>query len=431
VIRELKKHLRCLLNIWWNSYSFNYDGKDIGMTLNFRARYIFVVLWSCLLVTSGAFSFPTEVGAPGGELTYGGEIAVGTQDQQMTIEIRSLPSGADIYLDRELKGKTPLQIPGVSFGPHGLLLKLEGHFDHSTTIQVKRDKKDPFMYQLSRPAVLIVTSNVPQAEVFIDDIYYGRAPFEQQFQPGELRVRVSKSGYRDTSMAVNFAEGDRREFKVELTSLIARGSIRVTTSPADAEVYLNGKYVGKSPILIPDVLMGSNIILVRKVGFPEREQTVTVSRESGQAVDFDLLGARTPAAQQAEKKPAPPEVAPPLAHLQISVEPADATVTVDGKAANPGLNDLKAGRHIVRVTRSGFDNDEQTVDLTPGQTKQLPITLSRASSTSWLWYVAGAAVVGGTAYYFITQGKTVEPSPTQPNYGSPPGFPVNPRVDSR
>jgi len=399
------------------------------MTLNVRARYVFVVLCSCLLAASGAFSFPTEVGAPGGELTEGGEIAVGTQDQQMTIEIRSLPSGADIYLDRELKGKTPLQIPGVSFGPHALLLKLEGHFDHSTTIQVKRDKKDPFVYQLSRPAVLIVTSSVPQAEVFIDDIYYGRTPFEQQFQPGELRVRISKSGYRDTSMALNFAEGDRRVFKVELTSLIARGSIRVTTSPADAEVYLNGKYVGKSPILVPDVLVGSNVILVRKVGYPEREQAVTVSRESGQAVDFDLLSARSPAAQQPEKKPAPPEVAPPLAHLQISVDQPDATITVDGKAANPGLIDLSAGRHIVLVRKSGFNDEEQAVDLTPGQTKQLPITLLKASSSSWLWYVGGAAVVGGAAYYFITQGKKVEPSTTQPpNYGSPPTFPVNPSM---
>jgi hypothetical protein len=46
------------------------------------------------------------------------------------------PAGARVSVDGDVKGVSPATIPGLSEGPHTLLLKLEDYYDLSTTVNV-------------------------------------------------------------------------------------------------------------------------------------------------------------------------------------------------------------------------------------------------------------------------------------------------------
>ena len=46
------------------------------------------------------------------------------------------PAGARVSVDGDVKGVSPATIPGLSAGPHTLLLKLEDYYDLSTTVNV-------------------------------------------------------------------------------------------------------------------------------------------------------------------------------------------------------------------------------------------------------------------------------------------------------
>ncbi|WP_128693075.1 PEGA domain-containing protein [Methanoculleus taiwanensis] len=57
-----------------------------------------------------------------------------------SIAVSSTPSGADIYLDNQYLGITPLTEAGVAAGSHTLLLKMNGYTDWSGEIQVTAGK---------------------------------------------------------------------------------------------------------------------------------------------------------------------------------------------------------------------------------------------------------------------------------------------------
>jgi hypothetical protein len=126
------------------------------------------------------------------------------------------------------------------------------------------------------------------------------------------------------------------------------------------------------------------------------------------------------------------------AHLVVNTE-LDATIEVDGKAGGKGLFDgkLEAGAHRVRITAPNKTPYESTVELAPGATKQLTISLNgdkgplapvasmpaaaqvegAAGETSggawWPWAVGGAVLAAGAgvgAYYLFKPEQV--PGPT-------------------
>ena len=88
---------------------------------------------------------------------------------------------------------------------------------------------------------------------------------------------------------------------------------------------------------------------------------------------------RSAEAEQAETQPAP-------AHgkLQLSVEPEDASVYVDGAFRGTGREAaslrLAPGRHRIEVVRPGFRTSESEIDVPTGETTRVKVTLERPSS---------------------------------------------------
>jgi PKD repeat protein len=67
------------------------------------------------------------------------------------------PAGAQVSVDGDMKGVSPATIPGLSAGPHTLLLKLEDYYDLSTTVNVTPGQNQNYTTGLRkafRPSVL-------------------------------------------------------------------------------------------------------------------------------------------------------------------------------------------------------------------------------------------------------------------------------------
>ena len=373
-----------------------------------------------MVVTSGVMATPGLPGSPGGVGNADADniswevVSVQDQQAQKSIEIRSNPSGAEVHLDKGLKGKTPIVIEGVGIGPHSLELRLANHFTYGTTIQV-REKNEPFVYQLTKPALLKVTSNVARAEVLIEETFYDRTPFQQQFHPGEINVRVRKSGYYDSLVVVNLVEGESREIRVDLRPVVARGNLQITSLPAEADIFLDTKLIGKSPAKIPDLPTGSHIVRASKPGYEDVVQNVLVTGEANQTVKIDLTAPS-------------PSLSAQLVTLEIEVEPAAATLTLDGDSLpNTGgkaSKSLRPGKHIITASLVGYRDQELAIELELGKNQRIPVKLEVRGGSNFIYYLAGggAAVVGG---YFLYKKLIEKPIPPPPDpYGMPPLWPI-------
>ncbi|MCK4731421.1 MAG: PEGA domain-containing protein, partial [Methanophagales archaeon] len=67
-----------------------------------------------------------------------------------SISVTSSPSGASVYLDGSLKGKTPKTITGVSAGSHTIKLSESGYIDYTRTTSVKAGETKQIYAKLVR-----------------------------------------------------------------------------------------------------------------------------------------------------------------------------------------------------------------------------------------------------------------------------------------
>ena len=67
-----------------------------------------------------------------------------------------------------------------------------------------------------------------------------------------------------------------------------------------------------------------------------------------------------------------------VGHLRVTLDPADARLTVDGREVTPGIGGslpVLSGEHVVRAERAGHDPAQQSVSVAAGQEQPLRLQL--------------------------------------------------------
>ena len=115
-------------------------------------------------------------------------------------------------------------------------------------------------------AALFVSTEPRAAEVRIDGVPVGVSGVLDviSLQPGRYELEVRLDGYLPEVRTVDLRSRDTRFVHVVLTE-VSGGSIRVTSLP-NALVYLDGAYVGMSPVTLTS-LPGDRSVLVERPGY--------------------------------------------------------------------------------------------------------------------------------------------------------------------
>jgi len=189
-------------------------------------------------------------------------------------------------------------------------------------------------------------------------------------------------------------------------------SLRVLVNPAEARVYVDGYYAG----VVDDfdgllqrlhVAPGRHEITVKLEGYKTHRMRVYVGPDATLKLHYDmekgagetmedLTGGAPPPEREARNEEEEDGYEPPAARfederrvpaesgkLRLSVEPADASVYVDGAFRGSGREaqslELAPGRHRIEVVRPGYRTAERDVEIPAGETTRLEVTLERPS----------------------------------------------------
>jgi formylglycine-generating enzyme required for sulfatase activity len=111
------------------------------------------------------------------------------------VAFESEPRGATVYVDGAKAGVTPISVEAVDGGPHRARFVLDGYFDQSASFEIlSRDAMDrPIKATLQKipPARLIVESEIPGAEAYLDGKSIGRLPVASRaVESGPRKIRV-------------------------------------------------------------------------------------------------------------------------------------------------------------------------------------------------------------------------------------------------
>lgn len=214
------------------------------------------------------------------------------------VVIESEPAGASIYLDDKSKGaiaKTPWS--GPLEGEHTIYLVRQGYREYEMTLAPSPDKLMVIKAALAQQDFLgwlEITSNVPGAEVYLDDKsvgVYTRTPFSGNVKPGKHKIWVTADGYDEFYQEIEVVAGETMSINAGLKGSPV-GYVSVSgDNVEEAKVYLDGKSLCTSPCRKP-VSQGKHRITIKRKGYKSYTRKITVP--AGQELSLRVELAKNP-----------------------------------------------------------------------------------------------------------------------------------------
>ncbi|EAQ98676.1 PEGA domain-containing protein [Congregibacter litoralis] len=273
------------------------------------------------------------------------------------VSIASDPPGAELLVDGTPVGKTPGTFE-ILQGEHELALTRPGFAREDFTLTSEAGVAQDLGTVELTPAtgVLTLTSTPNGANVSVDGEFAGQTPLEIELSPNtDHRISLSRAGYRRASDTVRMEAGARRARSVSLKPLL--GDVLVKVSPAEAELLVNGKPVGRGTqtLSLPAVVQR---IEARLDGYESSKRSVTPRPGLEQLIELTLL---TPEA--ARKARLTPTITTALGQTLVLMNPLDSPrneFSMGASRRDPGRRANEV-LHPVRLERPFyFQNQEVT-----------------------------------------------------------------------
>jgi hypothetical protein len=138
-----------------------------------------------------------------------------------TVEIESATPGAEVDIDGEKQGTTPLSgAIALPPGEHTIKVIKPGFTPYIDVFKIDRRKTVKLSIELIPVAgVLKLSVNVANARVYVDGKFVGEAPLTTEVVVGAREVKVQKGGYKDFSQNISAVAGQEVNLDVMMEEL--------------------------------------------------------------------------------------------------------------------------------------------------------------------------------------------------------------------
>jgi len=224
-------------------------------------------------------------------------------------------------------------------------------------------------------ATVTVDPSVGGAVVRIDGEVIRENPAD--VDAGSHVVTASKGGFETATATVAVKPGDASRISLQLTPSSSPGTARIScVGEPTCELRIGDEVLGRGTVSVSRT-NGSYLVRAFSSGRLWSERRVEMT--NGVAIDVALIGAPLP-----------------VAHIRITTDRADDSVTIDGvRAGKSGIEtEVAPGEHRVIIARSGGESRTIDVLLRDNETRDLRVSLEekRTGVSPW-WFVTGGVVL--------------------------------------
>jgi len=189
------------------------------------------------------------------------------------IKIDSVPSEAKVYISGKFEGLTPLTHE-LAPGAYQMRIGKDPEYKEITDVlNIRLGETVSRNYDLV-PVYLLKIDTVPQGtNIMIDGNYRGKTPLQVELGKNTCRINIEQSReWTKISETLTLKPG-LNHFQRSLQKIMFTLSIK--TNPPGAEVFIDEKLVGVSPVssLSP---LGEQKIEIKKAGYKDIEDAITI-----------------------------------------------------------------------------------------------------------------------------------------------------------
>ena len=161
-------------------------------------------------------------------------------------------------------------------GQHTYKAEARGYHSQSGTITVAGAKIEHTITLKGDFATVTLTAD-SGADIYVNDKKVGTTTWSGKLNSGLYIFEARKSGYRTQNLTRQITS-DPASQRYTLPALAPiYGSADISSSPAMADITLDGKAVGRTPLQLDNLLVGEHKITVSKSGYQPYSATVTVA----------------------------------------------------------------------------------------------------------------------------------------------------------
>ena len=306
-----------------------------------------------------------------------GQTFVVADEESMTVRLRmrKMPGrlvvqtesaiDAVVTIDESLVGKAPYGPVELEPGEHAVRVESTRFlpFNDFITVTGLGRIENLHVQLVPRWANVEVQSEPAGAKIFSGDDEVGITPAVVQLLEGTHELTVAKDGFSAWDGNVVAAPNVAQTLPtIRLQAADAR--LLVNTIPRGANVTVNGRYRGQSPItlsLSPDI---DYQIGMSKAGYGVTSRSLRLQSAASETITVDL-SAR-------------------VGTVTVNVQPPDAVVFVDGRARGTGktIVRLSSAPHRIEVKRQGFSDWSRTITPRPGYPQTVSASLLSLQATA-------------------------------------------------
>jgi len=299
--------------------------------------------------------------------------------------------GAKITLDGvPTNFRTPHTFDVLSSGKHTIALAIDLYEPVNQEFTIRDNENTSLSIELDPVFGNVAITTSPEADIYIDGELLASSFFNNILRKGVHTIEVKKDKYYTQTRKIDMKAGATETWAVELKPIY--GSLSVMTNPPDAEIIIEGKSYGFTPRIIPEILIGSYEITLKKENYATIKTTTEVIENERTKVDKDLSNFK---------------------EITIESNPPGATLFVNGK--NEGTTTTKIttnfGKNSIRLSKTAYNDLEDTFTVSEQQSTysftlvsdqkamaQMDFNKYKKQKNIWM---AATLVTAGTGAYFM------------------------------
>ena len=183
--------------------------------------------------------------------------------------------GANIFVDGKHIGTAPLKSDGIKSGEHNVRIMKTKYKAYEGTVVIKDNEVTTFSPKL-QPDFADVTINAGEGcQIYVDNELMGTTTWSGRLSSGSHLFESRKENHRSTAVTKNIEPSiSALHFNLADPTPIM-GTLNIMSTPGMVDVYVDGKLVGRTPMM-HDLLIGNHTIELRKQGFKDYKRSIRV-----------------------------------------------------------------------------------------------------------------------------------------------------------
>ena len=268
-----------------------------------------------------------------------------------SLKVVSTPTGAKVTIENDTRTfTTPCTIEGLSSGRHKVNIVAPRFVSFSREVEIADGQQAELVATLDARFAEVTINTLPGATITINGQVKGKGSCREELVEGIYDIEVSLANHRSVTRQIEVVTKQSQNLTIEPTPIY--GSLDVITEPIFANVTINGKSYGDTPLSIEKMLIGDYEVVISKDGCASVTKRVSITEGTQSTIEATLPQGR---------------------EMTIRSDASGDDVIVDGTkvGVTPLTTNLAFGKHTIELHRAGKTTKADVNITTSGKEKEI------------------------------------------------------------